>query len=38
MEADTEGDIAEVFQKGYRMNDKVIRYPKVKVTKKKESE
>jgi molecular chaperone GrpE len=38
VEADTDGDIAEVFQKGYRLNDKVIRYPKVKVTKKKESE
>jgi len=37
-EADTDGDIAEVFQKGYRMNDKIIRYPKVKVTKKKERE
>jgi len=38
VEADTDGDIAEVFQKGYRLNDRVIRYPKVKVTKKKESE
>ena len=38
VEGDTDGDIAEVFQKGYRLNDKVIRYPKVKVTKKKESE
>jgi molecular chaperone GrpE len=38
VETDTEGDIAEVFQKGYRLNDRVIRYPKVKVTKKKESE
>ncbi|MDR1404908.1 MAG: nucleotide exchange factor GrpE [Candidatus Methanoplasma sp.] len=37
-EADTDGDIAEVFQKGYRMNDRIIRYPKVKVTKKKEGE
>ena len=38
VEADSEGDIAEVFQKGYRMNDRILRYPKVKVTKKKESE
>ncbi|MDR3075097.1 MAG: nucleotide exchange factor GrpE [Candidatus Methanoplasma sp.] len=38
VEADTDGEIAEVFQKGYRMNDRIIRYPKVKVTKKKEGE
>ncbi|MCL1811263.1 MAG: nucleotide exchange factor GrpE [Methanomassiliicoccaceae archaeon] len=38
VEADTDGDIAEVFQKGYRLNDRILRYPKVKVTKKKESE
>ncbi|MCL1979150.1 MAG: nucleotide exchange factor GrpE [Methanomassiliicoccaceae archaeon] len=38
VEADTEGEIAEVFQKGYRLNDRILRYPKVKVTKKKESE
>ena len=37
-EGDTDGDIAEVFQKGYRLNDRIIRYPKVKVTKKKESD
>jgi len=36
VESDTEGEIAEVFQKGYRLNEKIIRYPKVKVTKKKE--
>jgi len=36
IESDTEGEIAEVFQKGYRLNDKIIRYPKVKVTKNKE--
>ncbi|MDR0508676.1 MAG: nucleotide exchange factor GrpE [Candidatus Methanoplasma sp.] len=36
VEADTEGEIAEVFQKGYRLNERIIRYPKVKVTKKKE--
>lgn len=35
VESDTDGDIAEVLQKGYRINDKVIRYSKVKVTKKK---
>ena len=34
VEADTDGDIAEVFQKGYRLGDKVLRYSKVKVTKK----
>jgi molecular chaperone GrpE len=38
VEGDTDGDIAEVFQKGYRLHDRIIRYPKVKVTKKKESE
>jgi len=32
-ESDTDGDIAEVFQKGYRMNDRVIRYSKVRVTR-----
>ena len=35
IEADTDGDIAEVFQKGYRLGNKVLRYSKVKVTKKK---
>ena len=34
IEADTDGDIAEVFQKGYRLGNKVLRYSKVKVTKK----
>ncbi|AIZ56902.1 protein GrpE [Candidatus Methanoplasma termitum] len=38
VETDTDGNIAEVFQKGYMMNGKIIRCPKVKVTKKKESE
>jgi len=38
VEGDTDGDIAEVFQKGYCLNGKIIRYPKVKVTKKKESD
>ena len=33
-EADTDGDIAEVFQKGYRIGNKVLRYSKVKVTRK----
>ncbi len=33
-EADTDGDIAEVFQKGYRLGNKVLRYSKVKVTRK----
>lgn len=36
VEADTDGDIAEVFQKGYRIGNRVLRYTKVKVTKKKE--
>lgn len=36
VESDVDDDIAEVLQKGYRMHDRVIRYPKVKVTKKKE--
>ena len=34
VEADTDGDIAEVFQKGYRLGNKVLRYSKVKVTRK----
>lgn len=38
VEADTDGDIAEVFQKGYRIGNKVLRYSKVKVTKKKEEQ
>ncbi len=38
IEADEDGDIAEVFQKGYRLGNKVLRYSKVKVTKKKEEE
>ena len=37
-ESDTDNEIVEVFQKGYRMHDRVIRYSKVKVTKIKESE
>jgi len=31
---ETDGDIVEVFQKGYRIGDRVIRYAKVKVTKR----
>lgn len=37
VESDTDGDIAEVFQKGYRIGDRVLRYSKVKVTKKAEN-
>lgn len=36
VEGDDDGTIAEVFQKGYMLNGKVLRYSKVKVTKKKE--
>ena len=36
VEADTDGDIAEVFQKGYSIGSRVLRTAKVKVTKKKE--
>lgn len=36
VDGDEDGDIAEVFQKGYMLNGKVLRYSKVKVTKKKE--
>ncbi len=36
VEGDGDGDIAEVFQKGYTLNGKVLRYSKVKVTKKRE--
>ncbi len=35
-EADTDGDIAQVIQKGYRIHDRVLRYAKVIVTKKTE--
>ncbi len=35
VEADTDGDIAEVFQKGYCIGSRVLRTAKVKVTKKK---
>jgi len=35
---ETDGDIVEVFQKGYRIGDRVLRYAKVKVTKTEEGE
>ena len=35
---DTDWKITEVFQKGYRIGDRVLRYAKVKVTKKKTEE
>lgn len=35
VDGDEDGLIAEVFQKGYTLNGKVLRYSKVKVTKKK---
>ena len=34
VDGDEDGQIAEVFQKGYTLNGKVIRFTKVKVTKK----
>lgn len=37
-EGEEDDMIAEVFQKGYTLNGKVLRYAKVKVTKKKEEE
>lgn len=38
VEGDEDGNIAEVLQKGYTLGDKVLRFTKVKVTKKKEQE
>jgi molecular chaperone GrpE len=35
---DDDGNITEVFQKGYRMGDRVLRYAKVKVTRKQTEE
>ena len=35
---ENDGEIAEVFQKGYRIGDRVLRYAKVKVTKKEQKE
>ena len=37
VEGDEDGKIAEVYQKGYTLNGKVLRYAKVKVTKKAEA-
>ena len=34
VEGEEDGQVAEVFQKGYTLNGKVIRFTKVKVTKK----
>lgn len=36
VEGEEDGDVAEVFQKGYTINGKVLRYAKVKVTKMKQ--
>ncbi|MCQ2086296.1 MAG: nucleotide exchange factor GrpE [archaeon] len=36
IESDNEGSIAEVFQKGYRIGDRILRCSKVKVTTKKQ--
>ncbi len=38
VDGDEDGKIAEVFQKGYSLNGKVLRYAKVKVTRKTEPE
>jgi len=35
---DTDGNITEVFQKGYRIGDRILRYAKVKVTRKQKEE
>ena len=35
---DTDGNITEVFQKGYRIGDRILRYAKVKVTRKQTEE
>ena len=37
-EGDEDGNIAEVYQKGYASGDRVLRYSKVKVTKAPEAE
>ncbi|MGI5964695.1 MAG: nucleotide exchange factor GrpE [Candidatus Methanomethylophilaceae archaeon] len=37
-EGEEDGDIAEVYQKGYSSGDRVLRYSKVKVTKAREAE
>lgn len=36
IEGDTDGQIAQVYQKGYTIDDRVVRYAKVIVVKKKE--
>jgi molecular chaperone GrpE len=36
VDGDEDGNIAEVFQKGYTLNGRVVRFAKVKVTKKTE--
>ncbi|MBQ5397750.1 MAG: nucleotide exchange factor GrpE, partial [Candidatus Methanomethylophilus sp.] len=38
MEGDEDGKVAQVYQKGYLMNGRVLRTAKVVVTKKKEQE
>ncbi len=38
VDGDEDGKIAEVFQKGYSLNGKVLRYAKVKVTRRTEPE
>lgn len=38
VEGEQDGDIAEVYQKGYLCDDRVLRYSKVKVTKASEEE
>jgi molecular chaperone GrpE len=35
-DGENDNDITEVFQKGYRMDNRILRYSKVKVTKTKE--
>lgn len=38
VDGERDGDIAEVYQKGYLCDDRVLRYSKVKVTKSSETE
>jgi len=37
-EGENDNEITEVFQKGYRMDNRILRYSKVKVTKTKQQE
>lgn len=37
-EGDTDGEVVEVFQKGYKMGDRILRYAKVMVTKAKQED